>query len=327
MVGLTRRSFALAAGGAFAGFVVDGVIPARGVAAVDLSKVTLRVGDQTGATQSKLGAAGLLDDVPYKIDWSVYAAAVNLHEALKADAVDIGAANDSPTVSAIAGGSKIAAVAAWRNNGRGSIIVVRKDSPLRSVADLRGKTISPTTRGSVAHYLVVGELKRAGLGLDDVKLAFLSPGDASAAFLTGNIDAWGTWGTYAARAQGTFGARVLTDGAGVNSGLFVLSATRTALLDPGKVAAIADFCRRVDRGYDWTRAHRDEHVAWFARFARQDAETSARLYGDEATYQRIPIDDRFVARLKQTFDTWVSVGVLSGTIDFNDYVYRDLPGA
>jgi hypothetical protein len=70
-------------------------VPCRG--GPDLSKVTLRIGDQTGATRSKLQAAGLLKDVPYNIDWSVHAAAVNLHEALKADAIDIGSANDSPT--------------------------------------------------------------------------------------------------------------------------------------------------------------------------------------------------------------------------------------
>lgn len=45
--------------------------------------------------------------MPYQIEWWVFPAAVNLHEALKADAIDIGQAADSPTVSAIAGGSKI----------------------------------------------------------------------------------------------------------------------------------------------------------------------------------------------------------------------------
>ena len=104
--------------------------------------MTLRIGYQTGATQSRLRAAGVLEGVPYKIEWSVYAAAVNLHEALKAGAIDIGGAGDAPTVSAFAGGSPIRIVAAWSNGGLGTDLLVPHDSPIQSVAELRGRTVS-----------------------------------------------------------------------------------------------------------------------------------------------------------------------------------------
>ncbi len=286
--------------------------------------MTLRIGDQVGQHHSKLKAAGLLDDVPYKIEWSVYPAAVHLHEALKADAIDVGAANDSPTVSAIAGGSKIVVVSAWGNGGKGTSLLVPKNSPAKTVADLKGKTISPTTRGSVAHYLVVGELKKAGLREEDVKLAFLNPVDAGAAFAAGSIDAWATWGVYAARIRSTLGARVLSDGAGVNSGLFVFSATQAAAHDPGKIAAIADYSDRIERSYRWTREKRAEHIAWYKSFAKQDDAIANDVYDDDASYRRLPIDDAFAARLKLTFDTWKSVGVLNGDIDFGAYLYRGL---
>ncbi|MBE9604735.1 ABC transporter substrate-binding protein [Acetobacteraceae bacterium H6797] len=316
MTSLTRRTFTVAG--------LSTLLCTGQAGAADLAQVTLRIGDQTGASRSKLQAAGLLKDVPYKIDWSVHAAAVNLHEALKADAIDIGSANDSPTVSAIAGGSRIAAVAGWYN-GAGAVLLSPKGSAVRQIADLRGRTISPTTRGSVAHYLVVAALRQAGIGLDEVKLAFLTPADASAAFSAGSIDAWGTWGVYKARALGTLGAQVVTDGAGLNSGLGVLSATQKVLTDPLKVAAIADFADRLDRGYAWSRANREAHIRWYAAFTRQDEATAALLYEDDAAYRRVPIDDRFVARLRETYDTWRAVGILSGEIDWARYVYRDLP--
>jgi sulfonate transport system substrate-binding protein len=324
MTRLDRRTFALGLGAGlgtlgFAATAQRAFAQGKG----DLSNVVLRIGDQTGATQSKLRTAGLLNDVPYKIDWSVYPAAVNLHEALKADAIDIGAANDSPTVSAIAGGSKIAAVAGWYN-GRGAYLLVPKDSPIRSIADLRGKTVSPTTRGSVAHYLVVGELRKNNIPLDQVKLAFLNPADAAAAFASGSIDAWGTWSVYAARARGSLGARVISDGVGINSGLLVLSATRNALKDAAKVAAIQDYASRVDRAFAWSVANKAEHIKWSAGFTKQDETIVSAIYEDEASYRRVPTDDRFVARLRETFETWRSVGILSGTVDFNDYVFRDL---
>lgn len=319
---ISRRLFSSLLGG-LAVLGVTGIAAAH--AAEDLSKVTLRVGDQTGATRAKLEAAGLLNDVPYKIEWSVFPAAVNLHEALKADAVDIGQAADSPTVSAIAGGSKIKVVANFSNGGLGSSILVPAGSPIKSLADLKGKTISPTTRGSVAHYLTLGVLKKAGLTANDVKLAFLTPADASAAFQVGSIDAWGTWGVYKARTIGTLNATELVDGQGINTGNFVVSATNNALADSGKVAAIADFVSRIDRGYDWSRNNKDAYIAFYAGFAKQDKGTIEKIYPDEAAYRRQPIDDAFVASLQTVFETWKEAGVLTGSLNLGDYVYRDIP--
>lgn len=322
MIIVSRRMFNLLLGGLAATASLT-ALPA--LAAEDLSRVVLRVGDQTGATRAKFEAAGLLDDVPYQIEWSVFAAAVNLHEALKADAVDIGSAADSPTVSAIAGGSKIKIVASWSNGGLGSSLIIPANSPIKTIQDLKGKTISPTTRGSVAHYLVLGVLKKAGLAQDDVKLAFLNPSDASAAFQAGSIDAWATWGIYKARSIGTLKATVLIDGPGINTGNGVLSATDKALSDPAKVAAIADFSARTDRAYKWSKENKEAYLDYYAAFTKQDKATVESLYPDEAAFERTPIDDAFVASLQNVFETWKEAGVLSGDVNLADYVYRGLP--
>ncbi|WP_201835808.1 ABC transporter substrate-binding protein [Microvirga zambiensis] len=323
MTTFSRRAFGLAVGGLVAASTFGPVT--RASATEDLSKVVLRVGDQTGATRAKLEAAGLLKDVPYQIQWSVYPAAVNLHEALKADAADIGSAADSPTVSAIAGGSKIKVVANFSNGGLGSSLIVPAGSSIKSIGDLKGKTISPTTRGSVAHYLVLGVLKKAGLTPSDVKLAFLTPTDASAAFQAGSIDAWGTWGVYLARTVGTLKATELIDGVGINTGNGILSATDSALADPRKVAAIADFADRVERGYQWSRENKSAYIDFYAKFTKQDKDTVESLYPSEAAYQRTPVDDALAASLQTVFETWKEAGVLTGSLKLNEYIYRGLP--
>ncbi|MCO4317889.1 ABC transporter substrate-binding protein [Phyllobacterium sp. 21LDTY02-6] len=319
---LSRRLFNVLAGGLAALCLAT---PLSASFAEDLSDVTLRIGDQTGVVRAKLEAAGLLENVPYTIEWSVYAAAVNLHEALKADAVDIGSAADSPTVSAIAGGSRIKVVAAFSNGGRGTALLVPENSPIKTIEDLKGKTISPTTRGSVAHYLTVGVLKKAGIKEGEAKLAFLTPADASAAFQTGSIDAWGIWGVYLARTVGIQKARVLIDGEGINTGHGVLSATDSALADPGKVAAIADFAARIEQGYKWSAENKDAYIDFYAAFSKQDKSIIAETYDDEAAFKRVPLDDAFTASLQNVFATWKEAGVLSGNLDLSKYVYRDLP--
>ena len=298
------------------------VLPAL---AQDLSGVTLRVGDQVGEQRARLEAAGLLADVPYQIEWSVYPAAVNLHEALKAGAVDVGMSADSPAVSAIAGGSKIKIAAAFNNGGLGTSIIVPKDSPLKTLEDLKGKTISPTTRGSVAHYLTLGALKKAGIDPKDVTLAFLTPADASAAFQSGGVDAWATWGIYKARSIGVLGARELFDGQGVSTGNIVYSVTEPALADPAKRKALEDYLTRIDQSYHWARDNREAFLTFYEGFSKQDRATVEPLHTEQTAYKPRRIDDAFVAGLQQVYDTWVAAGVLSGSLNLADYVDRDLP--
>ena len=105
---------------------------------------TLVVGDQRGGAQALLKAAGELDDVPYQIKWALFPAASPLLEALDAGAIDIGGIGAAPFAFAYASGAQIRAVTAYRptgdHAGRASAIVVPKNSPIQTLADLRGGT-------------------------------------------------------------------------------------------------------------------------------------------------------------------------------------------
>ena len=70
-------------------------------------------------------------------------------------------------------------------------IIVRRDSPIRSIADLRGKTIAATDAGSAAAYLVqMKMLNRAGVRKGDVNIIFERRRDPVAqAILDGRAEA------------------------------------------------------------------------------------------------------------------------------------------
>ncbi|MGO7909938.1 ABC transporter substrate-binding protein, partial [Rhizobium leguminosarum] len=72
-------------------------------------QTVLKVGSQRGGTKAILIASGALEGAPYKIEWSEFAAAQPLLEAVGAQAVDLGEAGDAPFLFAYAGGSKIKA--------------------------------------------------------------------------------------------------------------------------------------------------------------------------------------------------------------------------
>src|SRR5437879_2597813 len=124
------------------------------VSAADLAKVTLKVGDQKGGSQALLKAAGLLENLPYRIEWSTFTSGPPLLEAASAGAIDIGRVGNTPPIFSAAANAKIAVVAASQRNVAGDALLVPGDSPVQNPADLRGKTIG-VAKGSSAHGVLL----------------------------------------------------------------------------------------------------------------------------------------------------------------------------
>lgn len=214
----------------------------------------LKVGSQRGGTKAVLIASGALEGVPYKIEWSEFPAAAPLLEAVSAGAVDLGEAGDAPFLFAYAGGARIKAVQAGRSGGSSTAILVPKGSSIRASADLKGRKIA-TGRGSIGHYLLLRVLENAGLKPTDVSIAYLSPGDAKAAFTAGSIDAWVTWGSYVALARLHDAARILVDGEGLLGGFGYEAASEKAIAQ--KRPQIEDFLRRLAKARRWAADNPD----------------------------------------------------------------------
>ena len=115
-----------------------------------LAGVTLKVGDQRGGSQSLLRAAGLLDDLPYRIEWTTFTSGPPLIEAARAGAIDLGGTGNTPAIFAAAARARVQIVSANRGNVVSDAVLVPAGSPLRSAADLRGRRIA-VAKGSSAH--------------------------------------------------------------------------------------------------------------------------------------------------------------------------------
>lgn len=232
------------------------------VAPDQLSGVTLRVGDQKGASQSLLRSAGL-DDFPYKVEWATFTSGPPLLEALSADAIDIGGTGNTPPLFAAAAGADIKIVAASRGNVESDALVVLPNSPLQSRDQLRGRKIA-VSKGSSAHGQILQTLAAVGLTPDDVELVFLQPADALGAFKQGAVDAWAIWDPYFAQIQLEAGARSIADGrgGGANGYSFQVAGT-AALADAGRNSAIADYLIRLARANRFADTNREKRAqAW-----------------------------------------------------------------
>jgi sulfonate transport system substrate-binding protein len=117
-------------------------------------------------------------------------------------------------------------------------LFVPKDSPARSVADLKGKRVA-FQKGSGSHFLLASALQKAGLKFSDITPVYLSPSDARAAFVSGGIDAWVVWDPYFASAQKAYQVRVLSDYSGLPqaNGFYLASRNCGAIAATGVGAA------------------------------------------------------------------------------------------
>ena len=97
-------------------------------------------------------AAGVLGGLPYRLEWSQFAGAPMLMEALNPDAIDAGGIGDAPFVSGVASAIPMRAVSATRSDGAVTALVVPGPSPVRTVADLKGRSVA-TLKGQTGHFL------------------------------------------------------------------------------------------------------------------------------------------------------------------------------
>ena len=140
-------------------------------------------------------------------------------------------------------------------------IIVPEESPIRSVADLKGRTVG-VSRGSGCHFVLAAALKRAGLSFSDIKPAYLQAPEGLAAFGQGSLDAWVIWDPFLAIAQGKRPVRVLADATGLSSyHRYYLANDSFVAEHPRVVAAVYEALVEAGR---WVKAEPEAAVALLA---------------------------------------------------------------
>lgn len=178
---------------------------------------TLRIGLQKSSTLTTiLRTRGTLEQLlaplNVKVTWHEFTSGLPLLEALNLGNIDVSAdVADTVPVFAQAAGANLTFVAQESPSPSAQAIVVRADSPIKTVADLKGKKIGFAKAAGV-HFLLIAALEKSGLAFKDIEPAYLTPADGRAAFERGAIDAWVVWDPFLAAVQKQSAVRVLADG-------------------------------------------------------------------------------------------------------------------
>jgi sulfonate transport system substrate-binding protein len=293
-------------------------VTTAGTAAAD--PVQLRIGYQKSSTLTALlRAQGTLErklagqDV--HLSWSEFSSGAPLLEALNVGGIDLSAdVADTVPVFALAAGAKLAYFAQETPSPAAQAILVRADSPIHTLAELKGRKIA-VAKAAGAHYLLIAALQKAALKFSDIQPAYLSPADGRAAFENGSVDAWAVWDPYVAGAQQQIKARVLTDGSGIASyRRYYLASSDFAKVHPEIVQAVFDALRETGI---WVKAHPHDAAALLAPVWGLDAET-VRIANDRRSYVVQAVSAEALNEEQKIADAFLDAALIPKAVNTRD---------
>ncbi|MBR8313638.1 sulfonate ABC transporter substrate-binding protein [Burkholderia dolosa] len=316
MTRFTRRivrlaAFALVALSASSAFALDGA-----------DKI-VRVGYQKAGLLAIVKAQGSLEarlkPLGYSVQWFEFPAGPQLLEALNANSIDFGYTGAPPPVFAQAAGVHFVYVGAEPPAPHNEAVFVKSDSPIRSLADLRGRKVA-LQKGSSANYLLLEALKKAGVRYDEIQPVYLPPADARAAFESGNVDAWAVWDPYYAAAQNALKVRTLSDYTGLTPTNNFYEATRDfAQQHPDVIGAILKQARETGQ---WVNGHPADTAALLAPKVGLP-QPLVETWIKRVPFGAVPIDDRIVAVQQRVADAFYAAKLIPQKLSVADNARTD----
>ena len=254
-----------------------------------------------------------------KVAWIEFPAGPQLLEALSVGALEFGMTGDSPPIFAQAAGKDLVYVGAEPPKPDTSAILVLRDSPLKTLVDLKGKKVA-LQKGSSAHYLVVCAIEKAGLQWSDIQPIYLTPADARAAFERKSVDAWGIWDPFFAATELAIQPRILTTGRGLTSNnSFYLASKDFATRHSDAVAVLFEELTKADQ---LVQARRPEAIKLIASFSGLDAGVVSLFLQRRSRSPVTPLSSATTADQQRVADTFARLGLIPKPLRVADIVWR-----
>ena len=287
----------------------------RGAAA---GEPTLRIsitGRGEGDARLLFRAAGVKPE-GFRIDYSEFQSGQQVVEALNGGSLDYGGMSEIPPIFAAASNiHSFRQIAVYHGDVNNQVVLVPKGSPIRSLADLKGKRVG-YVRATTSQYFLIKMLESVGLSWADITPVAIGVSDGAAAFSSGSLDAWAIYGFPIQRAIATQGARILKTALGFLSGNYIISAHVDALANPEKVEIIGEYLTLLRQAYRWAAAHQDQ----WAEIIAKDIGVPVAFVHDQfarrsAVYELRPVTDAAIKSQEEVAGVFAKAGQLQKSVD------------
>jgi sulfonate transport system substrate-binding protein len=318
---LAALAFALAlaaCGGGNAG-APAGADPAQGASggAAEPEKVVLNIGVQgkTGilpyAREKGLFEKSLAG-LNIEVKWHEFASGPPHFEAIAAGRLDVGSVGGTPVISGQVGGVDFRAIAVVSDGRKGNSIVIPKDSPIKTLEDLKGKKIG-VAKGSSAYNFLYMAVDHAGLTEKDIQIIQLQPDEARPALDSGAIDAWSIWEPYATTAVFQVGASILATGADLNINAPSFLIARTEYTEKHPEATVA-FLKAYEEARLYYTSHLEEVAEEISEAQKLDIEIIRTVLKNSEPILS-PVTPEFAEAHQAQADFLYSVGGIDKQLD------------
>jgi len=149
------------------------------------------------------------------VQWTQSLGSNKALELLNSKSVDFGSTAGAAALIGKANGNPIKAIYVY-SRPEWTALVVRKDSAITKVDDLKGKKVA-VTRGTDPHIFLLRALHEAGLTEKDIEMVVLQHADGRIALENGDVDAWAGLDPAMAQTEIQSGSRLLYRNVNFNS--------------------------------------------------------------------------------------------------------------
>lgn len=198
------------------------------------------------------------------------------------------------------------------------MILVAENSPIKTVAELKGRKVA-FQKGSSSHNLLLRALQQAGLKFSDIQPVYLAPADARAAFQQGNVDAWAIWDPYYSAALQQASARVLKDGTDLKqTGSFYLASRPYAEKNGAFISGVLDTFSQADA---LTLSQRPQSITLLAKTMGLPEAVIASYLDHRPPTTITPVSSETAARQQQTADLFYENKLVPKKVDIRTRIW------
>jgi sulfonate transport system substrate-binding protein len=194
-----------------------------------------------------------LKDEGITVTWVLSAGSNKANEYLRSDAVDFGSTAGAAALLAKANDSPIETVYIY-SKPEWTALVVAKDSPIATVADLRGKKIA-ATKGTDPYFFLLRSLDEAGVSTSEVEIVNLQHADGKVALERGDVDAWAGLDPHMAQTELEQGSKLIYRNIDFNSYGFLNARSEFLSAHPTYARLVLESYERARR---WILENPDE---------------------------------------------------------------------
>lgn len=294
-------------------------------AAPEKSGKVIRIAAQAYPLYSPINAAyelGYFDEefdaIGASYTWTEFASGPLVNETIAAGEGDVGFMADLPAIIARSSGQDIQVVSGVSTGERSLAVLVRADSDIKDIKELKGKKIAYAS-GSYAQHLLALVLDQAGLTFDDIESINLGAADSPAALANGDVEAIVIWEQFITKLTNDGTARVLIDGTGIKkSNMILYSVKDFAEQNPELIEA---FIKATNRGAEYIKNNPKEAAELLAKKYSVTAEEMEKIFGNFNFSVTLTDDD--VAEIVKVADYAYQAGIISNPVNGDEFINRD----